>query len=87
MGTFYLQILSESVAESVTAIAQPRTDVVAIDCSSGSLEAQPDVLEPSSAALTDGFALARLLRVEEDVRLFLECALALHCQFCCHDCD
>ena len=65
----------------------PRTDVVAFNGVLRCPEAQTDVLVPSPATLSDSLGLAALsLRVEEDVWLFLERALALDCQFGRHDC-
>lgn len=50
------------------------------------LEAETDVLVPSSAVLTGAGGLGFDLVVEEDVRLLLESTLALYGKFGGHDC-
>jgi hypothetical protein len=62
------------------------TNVVALDGSLGSPEAQTDVLVPSPATLSYTLGLAALaLGVQEDMRLLLESALALDSQLGGHD--
>ena len=66
---------------------QEHTDIRPLNRRLGRPEAQADVLVPSPPTLADSLGLARrLLRVEEDVWLLLERALALHRQFGRHDC-
>lgn len=65
---------------------QPHTDVASLDGGLRSPESQPNLLVPSSPTLTDRGRLGLLLVVEEDVRLLLESALRLHCQFGGHGC-
>lgn len=70
-------------------MAGSRTNVVALNGSLGRPEAQADVLVPSPATLANTLAAsagAALLVVEENVRLLLESALALHGQLGGHDC-
>ena len=63
------------------------TDVCAFNCGFWCSEAQPNVLEPSSATLSYSCALGFLaLRVLEDVRLLLIGTLRLHCQLGRHGC-
>ncbi len=65
------------------------TDVVSVDGECWSPESQSDVLVPSSSSRACAPALfgdVGCFVVEEDVRLLLESALALHCEFSGHDC-
>lgn len=69
--------------------SQGLTDVIPFDSVLGRLEPQPNILIPSSTALSNTLALARggaLFVVEENVRLLLEGLFALHCEFCGHGC-
>jgi hypothetical protein len=50
-------------------------------------EAQSDVFVPSATAFSNPIALRFRLVVEKDVRLLLESALRLYCQFGRHDRD
>ena len=56
-------------------------DVLALNSGLGGAEAQANVLVPSPATLARPSGLDLGLAVEEDVRLLLESALALHGQF------
>lgn len=63
-----------------------RTDVASFNGGLGCAETQSDVLVPSSSSLADGGGLRLGLRVQEDVGLLLESALALDGQFGGHGC-
>lgn len=65
---------------------RPHTDVVALNRVLWGLEAQADVLVPSSSTLADSARLGLRLGVEEDVRLLLESALRLDGKFGGHGC-
>lgn len=69
-------------------LASLRTNVGAVDGRAWCLEAQTNVLEPSSTTLANSLALRRLrLGVEKNVRLLLESALGLDSQLGGHVCD
>jgi hypothetical protein len=64
------------------------TDVAALNCSLGRSETETNILEPSSATLSNLLRPRSLsgLVVEENVRLLLVGTLGLDCQFGSHDC-
>jgi len=63
------------------------TDIISLNRSLRRPEPQPNIFEPSSSTLSDTLAFRTLkLRVDEDVRLFLERALRLHGQLGRHGC-
>ena len=65
------------------------TDVFPLNRVLGRAETETNILIPSPATLADllrSRRLGALLVIEEDVRLLLEGALALDCQFGRHDC-